>query len=197
MLLGQTIDDAAGEAFDKGAKLLGLGYPGGPAIDKAARGIDPSMVRFPQGTLRRHKESAMGLDPELCFSFSGVKTALLYYLKDHPTGGDPERIARVAASYQEAIVAAIVKRCERAMRGHRWLVVGGGVSLNRMLRERLAKLAAKRGFKLLLAEPRFCADNAAMIAGVAGVGLGVRGDAAMAIDAEPNLEIGVGPARGY
>jgi N6-L-threonylcarbamoyladenine synthase len=189
-LLGQTIDDAAGEAFDKGANLLGLGYPGGPLIDKASRGGDPTFVRFPRGRQRRGKSRFHGLDADLCFSFSGLKTALLYYLREHPVAQSPESLASVAASYQEAIADALAKRCERALPGMRALAVGGGVSLNRRLRERVAELAGKQRVRLLLAEPKYCADNAAMIAGLAGAGQGVWGEKALAIDAEPSLGLG-------
>lgn len=188
-MLGQTIDDAAGEAFDKGANLLGLGYPGGPAIDKAAREGDAGAVRFPRGRQRSAKIRFHGLNTDLCFSFSGLKTALLYYLRDHPTPAGSAQLASVAASYQEAIVDALAARCGKALAGMRSLAVGGGVSLNRRLRERLAGVANERGVRLLLAEPKYCADNAAMIAGLAGAGRGVWGAQAMAIDAEPSLRI--------
>jgi N6-L-threonylcarbamoyladenine synthase len=193
-LLGQTIDDAAGEAFDKGANLLGLGYPGGPAIDKASRGGRADYVSFPRGRQRREHARLPGLEADLCFSFSGLKTALLYYLKQHPLpaegAGDGDR-ASLAASYQEAIVDALATRCDRAVAGMRALAVGGGVSLNRRLREELARLADRRGIRLLLAEPRYCADNAAMIAALAGAGQGLWGAAALAADAQPNLPTGV------
>jgi N6-L-threonylcarbamoyladenine synthase len=188
-ILGQTIDDAAGEAFDKGANLLGLGYPGGPAIDKAARGGDPRYVRFPQGRQKRERMPLAGFDPDLCFSFSGLKTALLYYLRDHPPAGDAGLIASIAASYQEAIVEALVTRCRRALPGARGLSSGGGVSLNSRLRARLQELASEARVPLLLAAPKYCADNAAMIAAVAGAGQGVWGDAAMAADADPSLPL--------
>ena len=187
-VLGQTIDDAAGEAFDKGAKLLGLGYPGGPAIERAAQGGDRRHVRFPRGRQRRGRSRFYGLDADLCFSFSGVKTALLYYLKEHPAA-DAAAVASVAASYEEALVDALAARCERALRGLRCLAVGGGVALNRRLRERLAEVAAAHGARLLLPEPRYCADNAAMIAGLAAAGRGVWGAEALALDANPSLEL--------
>ena len=188
-LLGQTIDDAAGEAFDKGANLLGLGYPGGPAIDRTSRSGDPRYVRFPRGRLVRGKTQTGHLDPDFCFSFSGVKTALLYYLKDHPLSADGNELPDIAASYQEAIVDAVVGRCALAMRGGAYLVVGGGVSLNGCLRSKLAELAQSRGFKLLLAEPRYCADNAAMVAALAETGQGQVGDAVMELDVAPSLPV--------
>jgi N6-L-threonylcarbamoyladenine synthase len=190
-LLGQTVDDAAGEAFDKGASLLGLGYPGGPAIEKQSAGGRSNYVRFPRGRPRKAGFAFEGLDPELCFSFSGLKTALLYHLRDHPVSENPAVLASLAASYQEAIVDALADRCSRAMENEKVLAVGGGVSLNRRLRERLTELAGKEGFRLLLSDPAYCADNAAMIAAVAGAGGGVRGTDAMAVDASPNLRIGL------
>ena len=194
-LLGQTVDDAAGEAFDKGATLLGLGYPGGPAIERAARAGDPGFVDFPRG---RQRKPFAGLDPELCFSFSGLKTALLYYLKEHPLSADGSDgsdssdlsdLSDVAASYQAAIVEALVARCGRALDGMRALAAGGGVSLNASLRRALGALAAERGVRLLLAPPAYCGDNAAMIAALAGAGQGIRGEAAATLDIDPSLPV--------
>lgn len=192
VLLGQTVDDAAGEAFDKGANLLELGYPGGPAIDKASRGGDPGYVRFPRGRQRKERSPFGNLKADLCFSFSGVKTALLYYLREHPLCANRSEVPSLAASYQEAIVDALVLRCGRALRtvaGVKMLAAGGGVSLNSRLRERLEELAGERNVRLMLATPPYCADNAAMIAGLAGVGQGISGAEAMAIDADPNLAV--------
>jgi N6-L-threonylcarbamoyladenine synthase len=129
------------------------------------------------------------MDSDLCFSFSGLKTSLMVHLKNHPLLADGSGASDVAASYQEAIVDALVKRCERVLEGLNVLAVGGGVSLNSRLREVLRDMAARRGVQLLLAEPKYCGDNAAMIAGVAGMGLGVWGDEAMLLDAEPNLPV--------
>ena len=192
-LLGQTLDDAAGEAFDKGANLLGLGYPGGPVIDKTARGGDPAYVRFPRGRLRSTRGKLFGLDPAWCFSFSGLKTALLYYLKDHPLDGDKARLRDLCASYQEAIVDALVKRCEAVSGRARALSVVGGVSLNSRLRTRVREVAGERNMPLLLAAPGFCADNAAMIAGLAGAGGGLTGADALAADATPSLSVALPP----
>lgn len=183
-LLGSTIDDAAGEAFDKGSNLLGLGYPGGPAIDKASRGGNPDAVAFPRG---KQKGDAFA------FSFSGLKTALLYYLKQHPIPpGDTARLADVAASYQEAIVDALLERTLVAARDGHPVAVVGGVSLNKRLREKLTAEAHEKGFPLYLSAPAFCTDNAAMIAAVAGHGLGLRGDGALQMDCEPRLELFTG-----
>jgi len=190
-LLGQTIDDAAGEAFDKGANLLQLGYPGGPVIDRISRDGDPSFVRFPRGRQKKGRSPVPGLKEELCFSYSGVKTALLYYLKEHPLSGDDKRMADIAASYQEAILDALVDRCAKVLEetGVGALAAGGGVSLNSRLREKLVGLAEEKGVDLLLAKPRYCGDNAAMVAGLAGLGGGICGGAAMEIDVEPNLPV--------
>ncbi len=178
-LLGSTIDDAAGEAFDKGSNLLGLGYPGGPAIDKASRGGNPDAVAFPRG---RQKGEIYA------FSFSGLKTSLLYYLKQNPlTPGDALRLADIAASYQEAIVDALVDRTLLAARDGRPVAVIGGVSLNKRLREKMNRAALEKGFPLMLSVPAYCTDNAAMIAAVAGHGLGLRGEPALNMDCEPRL----------
>ncbi len=191
-IIGQTLDDAAGEAFDKAAKLLGLGYPGGPVIDRVARqAARRDAVAFPKGSPRPGNPALGDMRAELCVSFSGLKTALMYRLREHPPHDDAE-VAEIAAAYQEAIVEALAERCARALRGsgYRVLAVGGGVSLNRRLRERLHEVAADAGVTLLMAEPRFCGDNAAMIAGLAGMGVGVVGEAAMRLDVAPALEAG-------
>lgn len=149
-LLGSTIDDACGEAFDKVAKLLGLPYPGGAEIEKLSREGRES-IEFPVP------------DPGgFNFSFSGLKTAVLYHRRDHP---DAPR-ADVAASFQRAAVAAVTGRIEQAIRktGFRAVGVSGGVASNLVLRERLAELARRHEFKLLIPRPAYCTDNAAMIA---------------------------------
>jgi N6-L-threonylcarbamoyladenine synthase len=149
-VLGQTLDDAAGEAFDKGARLLGLGYPGGPEVDRLAREGDPDAYHFPR--------SAPG---ELDFSFSGLKTSLLYRLRDEP---DADR-ADLAASYQRAIVAALTERVRKALEreGLERLAIGGGVAANSELREAVAGLDAT----VWVPPVELCTDNAAMIAGAA------------------------------
>jgi N6-L-threonylcarbamoyladenine synthase len=153
-LLGQTLDDAAGEAFDKGARMLGLGYPGGPALERLAAGGDPGAFEFPTA------EGVAGLD----FSFAGLKTALLYKLRELGDEAEPRR-ADLAASYQRAIVEALATRVERALEatGERRLAIGGGVAANGALRERMAGLDAE----LAVPEPALCTDNAAMIASAA------------------------------
>jgi N6-L-threonylcarbamoyladenine synthase len=154
-LLGQTLDDAAGEAFDKGARLLGLGYPGGPALERLARGGDPRAFEFPTGT------GVAGLD----FSFAGLKTALLYRVRDLGEAETERRRSDLAASYQRAIVEALTIRAERALAqsGLDRLAVGGGVAANGALRERLRGL----GVDLDIPPTWLCTDNAAMIASAA------------------------------
>ena len=192
-IIGQTLDDAAGEAFDKAAKLLGLGYPGGPVIDRWARGVPltDDLPRFPKGAPRPGTAALAGLDAELCVSFSGLKTALLYSVRRAPPKDDAEK-ARIVAAYQEAIVGALADRTARALRRkpYRALVVGGGVSLNGRLRARLAEVAQAAGVPLLLAEPKYCGDNAAMIAGLAYWRRNVTDDAALAVDVDPTLRPG-------
>jgi len=168
-LVGMTLDDAAGEALDKGARLLGLEYPGGPALEREAAQGDPSVVKFPTGQVSDRSELWPDtVRPELCFSFSGLKTALLYYLRDHP---DANR-ADVAASYLSAVVQAIAVRIERGIELLRpaYIGCGGGVARNRRLRERLGRMAASYGLPLLLAAPELCTDNAAMIAAAVAEG---------------------------
>jgi N6-L-threonylcarbamoyladenine synthase len=158
-VLGQTLDDAAGEAFDKGARLLGLGYPGGPEVDRLAREGDPEAFDFPR--------SAPG---ELDFSFSGLKTSLLYRLRDlglEAAGGAAADLplADLAASYQRAIVEALVARTEKALHqtGLERLAIGGGVAANSELRKAVEEL----GVPVWVPPMELCTDNAAMIAGAA------------------------------
>ena len=190
-VIGQTLDDAAGEAFDKAAKLLGLGYPGGPVIDRVAKqAARVDAIVFPKGRPRPGNPALGEMKAEMCVSFSGLKTSLMYRLREHPPM--PEQVPEIVAAYQEAIVGALVDRCDYALRAGRYraLAIGGGVSLNGRLRARLAELCAERGIDLLLAAPKDCGDNAAMIAGLAGMGCGVTGDDAFLLDVVPALEIG-------
>jgi N6-L-threonylcarbamoyladenine synthase len=153
--LGQTLDDAAGEAIDKGARLLGLPFPGGPHLEKLAREGDATAFDFPIA----HRVA--GLD----FSFAGLKTALLYRVRELGENGAQRRRADLAASYQHAIVEALALRCARGLEqtGRDTLAIGGGVAANGPLRERLAQLGAR-----LHVPPReLCTDNAAMIASAA------------------------------
>ncbi|MGH2966770.1 MAG: tRNA (adenosine(37)-N6)-threonylcarbamoyltransferase complex transferase subunit TsaD [Solirubrobacterales bacterium] len=159
-ILGQTLDDAAGEALDKGARLLNLGYPGGPAIERAAADGDPGAFPFPVGMAR---------DPGLDFSFSGLKTALLYATRELDPGEVQRRRADLAASYQAAVVGQLTAKLERALGGGEWRAValGGGVAANSVLRDRTAAICEERELRLKLVSRELCTDNAAMIASAA------------------------------
>ncbi len=163
-LLGRTRDDAAGEAFDKAAKLLGLGYPGGAVIDRLARAGDPAAVRFPRARL-----GPSGGPEPLDFSFSGLKTALRHRVERE---GVPEAgsrpMADLLASFQEAIVDPLVEKALRATRetGVRRLVAAGGVAANSRLRARLEAACAAEGVQLFVPSLHLCTDNAAMVAGL-------------------------------
>jgi N6-L-threonylcarbamoyladenine synthase len=162
-VLGATLDDAAGEAFDKGARLLGLGYPGGPAIDRLARSGDPEAFEFPRSA--PSGASGKGLD----FSFSGLKTSLLYRIRDLGEAEVERRRADLAASYQRAIVDSLAARVEQALEREAMgrLAIGGGVAANSELRERIRGLCAVLGVSLWVPPIELCTDNAAMIAAAA------------------------------
>jgi N6-L-threonylcarbamoyladenine synthase len=155
-VLGQTLDDAAGEAFDKGGRLLGLPYPGGPEMDRLAKDGDPEAFDFPRSL------PGDGLD----FSFSGLKTALLYRVRDLGDEAVERRRADLAASYQRAIVDALVARARGAIEreGARRFAIGGGVAANSELRERIADACQELGVDLWIPPASLCTDNAAMIA---------------------------------
>jgi N6-L-threonylcarbamoyladenine synthase len=159
-VLGSTLDDAAGEAFDKGARLLGLGYPGGPAIQLEAEGGDPSAFEFPV---------AMSRDPGLDFSFSGLKTALVYKARDLGPEGIERHRADLAAAFQRAIADQLIAKLERALKEGEWpaVALGGGVAANAELRQRAQTLCDERGLRLKLVPISLCTDNAAMIASAA------------------------------
>jgi N6-L-threonylcarbamoyladenine synthase len=180
--LGRTRDDAVGEAFDKVAKVLGLGYPGGPAIDRLAREGDPTAVRFPRARLKRGRFD---------LSFSGFKTAVWQYVRDNPPSAG--RLPDLAASVQEALVDMLVDATIDAIdaTGVERLVVSGGVSANRRLRERMAAVGAERGVEVLVPRPALCTDNAAMIALAGWARLAAGEDDGLAIDAEASLPFGV------
>ena len=163
--LGGTQDDAAGEAFDKVASLLGLSYPGGPNIDRAAHDGNPKAVAFPRARLGKDS---------LDFSFSGLKTAVLYHVHGQDSRARrkdlaAEEVADVAASFQEAVVDVLVNKLLAAVKqtGTRRIIVGGGVAANSRLRRRLQDEAANRRLELILPPVRQCVDNAAMVAGIA------------------------------
>jgi N6-L-threonylcarbamoyladenine synthase len=155
-VIGKTLDDAAGEAFDKVGKMLGLGYPAGPAIDRLATTGDPAFEKFPRPMLN---------DPSYDFSFSGIKTSVLYYLRDHSTV-IATNINDLAASFQQAVVDVLVAKAMRASSEYQLqdIVCVGGVSANSLLRSELARSAEKAGKRFLTTRPLLSTDNAAMIA---------------------------------
>jgi N6-L-threonylcarbamoyladenine synthase len=155
-ILGNTLDDAAGEAFDKTAKLLGLGYPGGPQLAALAERGRSGVFRFP----RPLTERGAGLD----FSFSGLKTAVIVALRDHAL--DDQTRADAARAFEEAVIETLSVKCERALEatGAQTLVIAGGVGANRRLRDQLRALGERLGVRVAYPRPEFCTDNAAMIA---------------------------------
>ena len=177
-LLGQTQDDAAGEAFDKVGKLLGLPYPGGPNVNRLAADGNPARFDFPRSMMD---------SGDFAFSFSGLKTSVRYFLQKQTE----LPMADVCASFQEAIVDVLVAKTMRAARetGRKVIAVSGGVSCNSRLRERLAQECAKRGLELLLAEPGLCTDNAAMIAYVAALHLAEGQTSPLTTEIDPNLRL--------
>lgn len=160
-LLGSTIDDAAGEAFDKVAQILGLPYPGGPAISSIAEQGNPQAFKFPR---------AFWNQPRLAFSFSGLKTAVLYEVQGQPGAYKqppeltPQRCADIAASFEQAVVDVLVQKSKQALEttGHKTLCIGGGVAANRKLRSQLELMCKKQNYELVIAASEFCTDNAAM-----------------------------------
>ena len=159
-VLGQTRDDAAGEAFDKSARLLGLGYPGGPALEKEAAGGDPEAFEMPV---------AMTRDPGLDFSFSGLKTALVYRCRELGPEVVAARRADLAASFQAAVIGQLTAKLKRALKRGEWQAValGGGVAANGPLRDAVAALCEQQGMRLKLVPRALCTDNAAMIGSAA------------------------------
>jgi N6-L-threonylcarbamoyladenine synthase len=177
-ILGSTIDDAAGEAFDKVARYLGLGYPGGPVVDRLARDGDRDAIRFPRGLI----------DEGLDFSFSGMKTSVINYVRKHPDADN----ADLCAGFQEAVVDVLVTKTMRAARavGAGGVCLGGGVAANSRLRERFAHEAGAAGLECLVPDRAFCTDNAAMIAAAANWRLDADGPTALDDGAHPNLPLG-------
>ncbi len=170
-MLGETLDDAAGEAFDKSAKLLGLGYPGGPAISRMAEFGDPTVYKLPRPML--HSKN-------LDFSFSGLKTAVLTVVKNQTTNICEQDKANIARAFVDAIVEVLTAKCVTALKhtGLKRLVIAGGVGANRQLRESLNAAAAKKHFKVFYPELEFCTDNGAMIAFAGAMRLQINPDAA-------------------
>jgi len=177
-VLGQTVDDAAGEAFDKVARFLGLGYPGGPVIDRLARTGDPTAIAFPRPML----------DDGNDFSFSGLKTAVVQYVRKHPDVA----VADVAASFQAAVVDVLVTKLLQVAdeADISTLVIGGGVAANSALRARVADEGATAGLRVVLPALGLCTDNAAMVAAVAWWRLAADGPTSLAGGAYPSLRIG-------
>jgi N6-L-threonylcarbamoyladenine synthase len=218
-VIGETLDDAAGEAFDKAAKLLGLGYPGGLKIDRMSKAwmekseeengkstsvhcspftvhcspftVHCSLIPFPKGRPREGVTALAGLPAELCVSFSGLKTALLRYVQQHPECLHEPELSHVVASYQEAIAQALADRTRTALRRARYsaFVLGGGVSLNSRIRALLTEVCAQAGVPLIMAKPKYTGDNGAMIAGLAYYRRNHEADA-MTLDANPCLAVG-------
>jgi N6-L-threonylcarbamoyladenine synthase len=177
--LGQTIDDAAGEAYDKVARVLGLGYPGGPVVDRLARQGDPSAVRFPRALLEDGSDD---------FSFSGLKTAVLRHVR---AAGSTVNLADVAASFQEAVVDVEVSKVLGVAKreGLNTVLLGGGVAANSRLRSRLATEAEDLGIRLLVPSPALCTDNGAMVACAGSFALERGEQSPLDISADPNLPI--------
>jgi N6-L-threonylcarbamoyladenine synthase len=186
--LGATIDDAAGEAFDKVARLLGMGFPGGPVIDRAAREGDPASIVFPRGLTSPKDQAAHRFD----FSFSGLKTAVARWVEARERSGEPVPIADVAAAFQEAVCDVLTTKALDACREHgvETLVIGGGVAANSRLRVLAEQRAAKLGIRVRVPRPGLCTDNGAMVAalgshlvaaGVAPSRLDLPADSAMSL----------------
>ena len=180
-LLGSTIDDAAGEAFDKVARFLGLGYPGGPLIDQLAKQGDPQAIAFPRGLIDRDDERRHD------FSFSGLKTAVVNHVRKHPDVAT----ADVAASFQEAVVDVLVTKARRAAQevGAKGLCLGGGVAANSALRDRFAQACAEDGIRAFVPSRAMCTDNAAMIAAAGWWRLQSDGPSPLDTGATPNLRL--------
>ncbi len=182
-LLGQTIDDAAGEAFDKVARFLGLGYPGGPAIERAAADGDPASIAFPRAMLDEGKRNNRDLD----FSFSGLKTAVINHVRANPDVATEH----VAASFQAAVVDVLVAKARRAAAdvGAKGIALGGGVAANSKLREDVLDACAEDGLQAYLPTPAMCTDNAAMIAAAGWHRLRLDGPTSLDTGAYPNLRL--------
>lgn len=176
-VLGSTIDDAAGEAFDKVARWLGLGYPGGPAIDAIAMEGDPTAMRFPRAML----------DEGYDFSFSGLKTSVVNHVRRHPE----VQTADVAAAFQDAVVDVLVTKARRAARDHgaKGLCLAGGVAANSLLRERLLDACVADGLRAFLPSRSMCTDNAAMVAAAGWYRLQSDGPSPLDTGADPNLRL--------
>jgi N6-L-threonylcarbamoyladenine synthase len=176
-LLGSTVDDAAGEAFDKVARFLGLGYPGGPPIEREALNGDPTAIAFPRPMLDRDYD----------FSFSGLKTAVINHVRQNPEG----RVADVAASFQQAVVDVLVTKARRAANniGAKGLCLAGGVAANSLLRERILDACIEDGRRCFLPSRSMCTDNAAMVAATGWWLLQRQEPTPLSVGADPNLPL--------
>ncbi|MEE8478629.1 MAG: tRNA (adenosine(37)-N6)-threonylcarbamoyltransferase complex transferase subunit TsaD [Candidatus Neomarinimicrobiota bacterium] len=177
-LLGETLDDAAGEAFDKGARILKLGYPGGPAIEKSAEGGNPDAIKFPRGLIK---------SDSLDFSFSGLKTALLYYMDDYSNNNIT--LNDVAASYQEAIIDILSNKLSKAVTYYNinTCVVAGGVAANKYLQTRIHTLLLNK--RVIFPESDLCTDNAAMVAYLGEIKLKNGEHSRIDFGVKPNLKM--------
>jgi N6-L-threonylcarbamoyladenine synthase len=187
-LLGETIDDAAGEAFDKVARVLGLKYPGGPEIDKAAADGDPDAIRFPRGLMLPKDMEKHRYD----FSFSGLKTAVARHVEVLTTKGEEVPIADVAASFREAVVDVLVSKAIAACLDHKVprLLLGGGVIANRRLREVAQQRCEENGIELRIPALSLCTDNGAMIAAIGAQLMAAgRAPSSLAFGAESTLPV--------
>ncbi|CAM2861408.1 tRNA (adenosine(37)-N6)-threonylcarbamoyltransferase complex transferase subunit TsaD [Skermania piniformis] len=186
--LGSTVDDAAGEAFDKVARLLGMGYPGGPEIDRAARDGDPAAIAFPRGMTGPR-------DAPYDFSFSGLKTAVARYVEARRAAGDPISVADVAASFQEAVADVLTRKAMRAVAdsGMDTLVLGGGATANSRIRALAEQRCAAAGITLRVPKPRLCTDNGVMIASYAAhLIAGGAIPSPLTVAADPALSVRIG-----
>jgi N6-L-threonylcarbamoyladenine synthase len=176
-VLGSTLDDAAGEAFDKVARYLGLGYPGGPAIDREAMSGDPAAIAFPRAMLDEGHD----------FSFSGLKTAVVNHVRRNPEASTQD----VSASFQEAVVDVLVTKARRAAAetGATGIVLGGGVAANSLLRERILDVAEEDGLRAFLPSRAMCTDNAAMVASAGWFQLRRQGPTPLDVGADPGLRL--------
>ena len=176
-VLGQTVDDAAGEAFDKVARFLGLGYPGGPIVDRLAREGDPAAISFPRPMLDEGDD----------FSFSGLKTAVVRWVRDHPGAATPD----IAASFQAAVVDVLAAKLLRAAErtGMDTVVIGGGVAANEALRARVRSDAEAAGLRAVIPSRELCTDNAAMVAAAAAYRYRTDGPTPLSGGVDPTLRI--------
>ncbi len=182
-IIGRTRDDAAGEAFDKVARAIGLGYPGGPKIDKVAKKGDPEAIDFPRAKVR---------DGEYDFSFSGLKSAVLNYLNSEKMAGRDINVANVAASFQKAVTDVLTEHSINALKegGYKKFAIAGGVASNSALRAAMKEACEREGIDFYYPSPIYCTDNAAMIGVAAYYEFKKRNFADLSLNAIPNLKLG-------